>query len=109
MRQSPHIEESIKWSVPFYTYYGPLCYFYKNVRDDILLGIYKGTMLTDPAKLLQGTGKQVRHIKLITFADIKENPIEAILQEAMILNEMNKSGYKKQNYPVNAYNYTPFL
>lgn len=41
-----------------------------------------GASLSDPKKLLQGTGKQIRHIKIKKFDDIKSPEVLGLLLEA---------------------------
>jgi hypothetical protein len=46
----------------------------------------QGAKLTDPTKLLAGTGKQARHVR-ITSEDQTQNPaLRALLEEALKLN-----------------------
>lgn len=41
-----------------------------------------GAYLSDPNSLLQGTGKRIRHIKVIEFDDIKVAEVEELILEA---------------------------
>ncbi|MCP4820014.1 MAG: DUF1801 domain-containing protein [Shimia sp.] len=45
------------------------------------LGFYQGVALPDPDGLLLGTGKRLRHVKIITVADVP-NPALSILLRA---------------------------
>jgi hypothetical protein len=47
------------------------------------LGFYRGTTLPDPAGLLEGTGKGLRHIKLRSVAAAKSPQIRKLLREAV--------------------------
>jgi hypothetical protein len=47
------------------------------------LGFYHGASLPDPAKLLEGTGKELRHVKLRSVSDSKSPAIAALLREAI--------------------------
>jgi hypothetical protein len=47
------------------------------------LGFYHGTSLTDPAGLLEGTGKQLRHLKLRHVSEVKSPFVVALLREAI--------------------------
>jgi hypothetical protein len=47
------------------------------------LGFYHGASLSDPARLLEGTGKKLRHVKVSTVSDSKNPAITALLREAI--------------------------
>ena len=47
------------------------------------LGFYRGASLTDPSGLLEGTGKNLRHVKLRDVASAKSPAITALLREAI--------------------------
>jgi hypothetical protein len=51
------------------------------------LYFYKGTRLTDPDGLLEGSGKALRHIKIRKLDDIKVEQIAAWLHEAVRIDE----------------------
>jgi hypothetical protein len=48
------------------------------------LGFYRGASLTDPSGLLEGTGKNLRHVKLRDIASAKRPAITALLREAIV-------------------------
>ena len=47
----------------------------------------RGAGLPDPEKLLEGTGKGVRHVKLRTVADVNKPGVKKLLVEAAKLNK----------------------
>jgi hypothetical protein len=51
------------------------------LKDHVNLGFYYGTELPDPANLLEGTGQQLRHIK-ITAPEQLDDPAVLKLVEA---------------------------
>ncbi len=51
------------------------------------LGFVRGDQLDDPGKLLEGTGKGMRHVKIKRGADIPRQQIAALLEQAARLNE----------------------
>ena len=53
-------------------------------KDSVNLGFYRGTNLPDKKKLLKGTGKLLRHIKLKTMADYEIEDIIQLITEAKI-------------------------
>jgi hypothetical protein len=77
-------EENIKWgqltfskdnkNIAFiYTYPG---------TNYINLGFFKAVHLSDPDKLFEGTGKEMRHIKIYTEKDIPAIQIQRWLKQA---------------------------
>jgi hypothetical protein len=66
------VEEKAKeWVV----YIGP----YPN---HVNLGFIAGTSLPDPHKLLKGTGKTLRHIKIKQVADLERNGVKELVEAA---------------------------
>jgi hypothetical protein len=46
------------------------------------VGFYRGAELPDPAGLLQGTGKRMRHVKLAAGEEVDEAALEALITAA---------------------------
>ena len=68
--------------------YGPthrmkdgICYI-GVIKDHVNLGFIRGSDLADPARILEGTGKQMRHIKFRNMSDLERPVVRAYLQEA---------------------------
>lgn len=49
----------------------------------INLGFYHGTSLADPKSLLEGTGRELRHVKLRDVASTKNAAVTALLRQAI--------------------------
>lgn len=47
------------------------------------LGFYKGADLPDPARLLEGTGKKLRHLKIRAVADAEDPKIHTLIKAAL--------------------------
>ncbi len=47
------------------------------------LGFNKGTLIEDPNKLLQGTGKLIRHIPIKTPNDYRNNEVKELIKSAI--------------------------
>lgn len=58
-----------------------ICYI-GVMKDRVNLGFHHGAGLRDPHGLLEGTGKQMRHIKIRHISDALNPAIRAYLQEA---------------------------
>ena len=52
-------------------------------RGYINLGFYQGAMLADPAGLLEGTGKGLRHVKIRSLADANRPSVRALIAQAL--------------------------
>ena len=84
-----HVEEPIKYGIPFYSYYGRLCFL--NLGDGaVALGWCQGAFLTNTQGLLEGVGKEVRGVRIKKMTDIDQVALQTLLQEAMLLNEVEK-------------------
>ncbi len=46
------------------------------------VGFYQGASLPDPARLLQGAGKRMRHVKLRPDADLDSEALAALVAAA---------------------------
>jgi hypothetical protein len=58
---------------------------YVNVfRDHVNVGFFHGAMLHDPAKLLEGTGKRMRHVKLKPGLRIDAAALDELINEAYV-------------------------
>jgi hypothetical protein len=53
-------------------------------RSHVNLGFYHGASLTDPSSLLEGTGKELRHVKLRDVASTKNAAVPALLLQAIV-------------------------
>jgi hypothetical protein len=73
------------WKIPTFDLNGPLC-FYMVAKDHVIFGFMRGAVLRDPAKLLEGTGKHLRHVKLRSAADVRRPQVRVLLKEAAKLN-----------------------
>ena len=59
-------------------------YAYISVQKSHLnLGFYHGSSLKDPHRLLEGTGKNLRHLKIRDMAQARSPAIAALLVEAL--------------------------
>src|SRR5262252_6384936 len=73
------------WKIPTFDLNGPLC-FYMVAKEHVIFGFMRGAMLRDPEKLLEGTGKYLRHIKLRSVTDVGRPGVRSLLKEAARLN-----------------------
>lgn len=72
----PNVVEEFKWSRPIFRTHKDFAYLQAN-KEHINLGFYSGfEKLEDPKKLLEGTGKTMRHVKLRTMMDVDRDQLE---------------------------------
>ena len=89
LQAGPQIEETIKYNIPFYSYHGRLCFL--NTRDGVVeLGFCQGAFLSNEQEYLVGEGKEVRHVRMKSLADIDQDALQVLLQEAILLNEAKR-------------------
>lgn len=88
LQSVPLVEQSIKWSLPFYSYLKPLCYMIPLKNGGINLGFMKGNLMSETYKILKSEGrKQIKVIEFQTVEDIFRDEVIMIIQEACLLNE----------------------
>lgn len=82
---NPKIVEEFKWGRPCYSgANGLVCYLHKT-KDHATLGFYHAAGLKDPKKLLEGTGKDMRHIKIRSRDDIDEPAMKSLIKQAIAI------------------------
>ena len=83
---APKASEAIKWGMPVYEFNGMLCYV-KARSAYVTFGFYhQGIHLSDPDKLLEGTGENMRHVKLRNLSDIKGGLFTNWVKQAVAIN-----------------------
>ena len=87
MKAVKGVEEYVNpWSIPSFDSNGPLCCFMVG-KEHVTFAFMRGAALPDPEKLLEGTGKGVRHVKLRSVADVKRPGVKKLIVEAAKLNK----------------------
>src|SRR5690348_2790918 len=80
------VEEYVNpWKIPSFDSNGPLCCFMVG-KQHVTFAFMRGAALPDPEKLLEGTGKGVRHLKLRSLAEVKRPGVKKLIAEAVKLN-----------------------
>jgi hypothetical protein len=59
--------------------YGYIC----PLKEYVRLGFYFGGALPDPEKLLEGSGKRLRHIKIYSLEEAERPAVRALLKAAV--------------------------
>jgi hypothetical protein len=65
----PGVQEEFKWSRPVFTKGKDFAYF-KTAKGYVTVGFFQSQKLDDPDGLLEGTGKDMRHIKIRKPGDL---------------------------------------
>ena len=80
------LQESVKWGNPVYEKKGRVCYIAAS-GGYLNFGFFKGAHLTDPTGRIEGTGKDMQHIKIKSLDDILPDQFSSWVREAVVLNE----------------------
>jgi hypothetical protein len=81
------VEEYVNpWKIPSFDSNGPLCCFMVG-KQHVTFAFMRGAALPDPEKLLEGTGKGVRHLKLRSIADVRKPGVKKLVLQAASLNK----------------------
>ncbi len=65
------VDEEFKWSRPVFKKIKNFAYL-STTKNYVTLGFFNFQNLEDPDRLLEGTGKDMRHIKIKKAADINK-------------------------------------
>lgn len=76
--------EELKWNQPCYKLNRPVCYLNKS-KTHVVLGFQQGANLPDPKGLLEGTGKDMRHIKIPLDSAIDAAALKKLISAAIKL------------------------
>ncbi len=84
----PQVEETIKWSMPFFDYKGPLCNL-ASFKQHCAFGFWKSALMKDSEELLSKNESAMGHLgKLTSAADLPpDKKIIAWIKEAKKLND----------------------
>ena len=81
-RVVPGAKETVNaWGIPTFEAKDPFC-FYMVGKNHLTFGFHYGTSLKDPEGLLEGTGKNIRHVKLRSLEELKHRGLRELVQAA---------------------------
>lgn len=95
----PASREAINpWGIPAFDFHGPFGLLMVG-KNHVTFGFTRGTALRDPAGLLDGTGKNLRHVKLHTAEQLRDANLHQLILEAALNREtpMTPSMLVKKN------------
>jgi len=79
------------WGVPTFDSNGSFCYLMVG-KNHVTFGFPRGTSLKDSAGLLEGTGKNLRHVKLREVGDVHDANLRQLILQASVLNHKEPLG-----------------
>jgi hypothetical protein len=79
----PQVTEEFKWGRPIFRTNKDFAYL-KSAKTYVTLGFFNFQKLNDPGNRLEGTGKDMRHIKLKTITDIDRDLLTEWFKSASI-------------------------
>jgi hypothetical protein len=82
LSQHNNFKEEIKWGQPCYSLNKLVCYLAKY-KTHVALGFQQGAHLNDPEKLLEGEGKNMRHIKFKASESFNSQLVKSLILEAI--------------------------
>ncbi len=78
----PGVRETVNaWGVPTFEAPDPFC-FYMVGKHHVTFGFHYATSLVVPQGLLEGTGKNIRHVKLSKVEDLERKSLRELVQAA---------------------------
>ncbi len=80
--QDNSFKEEIKWGQPCYSLNKLVCYLQKS-KTHVTLGFQQGAHLNDPEELLEGQGKNMRHIKIKSSENLNSELVKSLIKEAI--------------------------
>jgi hypothetical protein len=82
----PKSREAINpWGIPTFDFHGPLCLMMVG-KHHVTFGFTRGTALADPEGLLEGTGKNLRHVKVKQAEQLRDSNLRRLIVQAAKLN-----------------------
>lgn len=79
------------WRVIAYVGDSTFCYI-APLRNGANIGFHQGVSLSDPDRLLEGTGKNLRHVKIRSPQDLRARSLKALVRQAHRLQSLAASG-----------------
>lgn len=82
-KAAPAFTPAVKWGQGCWTMDdAPKIYIHAE-PDHVQFGFYAGSTLKDPQRLLAGSAKHVRHVKVFTARDIDREALVALVEQVL--------------------------
>ncbi len=79
-KEVPSVIENFKWSRPVFSTDSDFAYF-KTAKSYLTFGVFKFDKIKDNITLLEGTGKDMRHIKIKKMDELQSETITKWVQQ----------------------------
>lgn len=86
LREAPELHETVKWGVPAYLGQHLVCSIASHT-DHTNLEFYRGASLQAANRLLEGTGKSLRHVKFYAPDEVPRPGLKILLRRAVALDQ----------------------
>ena len=88
LETSDELNEELKWGMPNYSYNG-LAVYLQAAKHHVNFGIHKGGKIADKDTkgLFEGSGENMKHIKVRTVHEIDHEYFQMLVKEIMEYNE----------------------
>jgi hypothetical protein len=86
LESEPRMEEAIKWNRITFTLNGNWHHWIcgiERTRKYVSFIFHKGALLNDTSRILQGTGKYTRQIRITSLADINRKALIDLIKQAV--------------------------
>jgi len=80
---APDLSKTVKWGQGCYLKESTPVIYIHTEADHIQLGFFNGSALKDPSKFLEGKGKYVRHVKIVSEEDIQDKHVDQFIKQVM--------------------------
>ena len=80
---APQLKERVKWSLLWYEGTGNVIY----IACQSSYGVCNGAHLENPDGLMEGMGKDMRHVKVPSFEKVPEEKLAAVLKRTVAYDE----------------------
>lgn len=84
--EAPALREEFKWGQPCYYGRAMVCHLQK-ARGHVSIGFRQGALMDDPGGLLDGTGREMRHVKIRLGALPDRETLSRFLLQAVALDQ----------------------
>ena len=84
LSQDAGLGEELKWGQPCFLGKSMVCYL-QTAKRHVSLGFSKGARLTDPDRILEGRGVQMRHVKVLLGTEPDRQRLAQLVSEAIAL------------------------
>ena len=79
----PDATETIKWNKPTYGVDGTDRFYLDHYTEHVSFGFMQGSDLDDPDGFLEGTGKNMRHIKFRDPDEVDDPAVRSLVENAV--------------------------